>query len=55
MADLVAVNVDGEDRVRGLGHEHFIEVEADESTGLDDADYDLPCAQGRRQGCGLRG
>lgn len=38
VADLVAVDVDGEDDVGGLGHELLAEVGADEAAGADHAD-----------------
>jgi hypothetical protein len=38
VADLVAVDVDGQDDVAGLGHELLAEVGADEAAGADHAD-----------------
>lgn len=38
VADLVAVDVDGEDDVVGLGHELLAEVGADEAAGANHAD-----------------
>lgn len=38
--DLVIVNVQGENRVRGFVHEFLAEVRADEPTGTDHADRD---------------